>query len=109
MDPRCERCRGACCESLTLTIHPSSLDFQRFLELRSVPQRDGDAPLGTSFRRNFEVPCKALIDGRCSVYEFRPNVCELFTPGGPECESTVRARRSAEEAAAILGAITTVH
>lgn len=98
-DPRCVRCGGACCESITLDLSTTNNDFLRFLELRSKPQKKADGTVA----RNFEVPCYALIGGRCGIYNHRPQMCRDFEPGGVHCVATVTARRSADEAAAILG------
>ena len=88
----CAVCLGACCESITLNVRMPTDDLQRFVELRSKP-------IGND--RNFEVPCTALINGRCGIYPNRPQVCRDFEPGGTHCLSTVKARRSREQYAMI--------
>ena len=95
----CQRCGGACCESVTLDLATTNNDFLRFIELRSKPQKKADGTVA----RNFEVPCYAHVGGRCAIYDHRPQMCQDFVPGGPLCIATVMARRSAEEIVAILG------
>lgn len=94
----CGVCRGACCESITLDVQFGTDDLQRFLELRTKPVLvDG------RYQRNFNVPCSALMDGRCGIYPHRPQVCRDFAPGAPACLATVRARRTREQYQAIRG------
>lgn len=95
----CVRCGGACCESVTLEVNGPNNDFLRFLELRSQPQMQPSGKLA----RNFECRCLMLKAGRCLIYEQRPKMCAAFEPGGNFCRTTVEARRSADEALAILG------
>lgn len=95
----CAVCLGACCESITLNLQMDSDDMQRFLELRTKPVR-----IGAGYHRNFDVPCSALVEGRCGIYPSRPKVCRDFVPGGGSCLATVRARRTEEQYNAIKGA-----
>jgi Fe-S-cluster containining protein len=100
----CGKCGGACCEAVTLDITPfaQSVEFLRFLEFRSKPQpREVEGKVVTHFRM-FEAKCLMLQEGRCMVYSQRPEICRAFEPGSKNCESTVRARRTPEEAEAIL-------
>jgi hypothetical protein len=98
----CVRCGGACCETITLAVNGTNNDLMKFIELRSSPQAQPDG----STSRNFIVPCSMLKDGRCLIYDAgRPQMCKDFQPGGPHCQATVRARRSPEESAAILGEV----
>lgn len=94
----CEQCGGACCESVTLEIAGQNNDFLRFLELRSIPQMTEKGTIA----RNFNVPCSMLRCGRCLIYDTRPQMCKDFPPGGAHCRSTVIARRTPDEAAAIF-------
>jgi hypothetical protein len=71
-------------------------DLQRFLELRTKPIQ-----INGAFHRNFEVPCSALKDGRCVLYDVRPDVCRDFVPGSLPCFNTVRGRRTREQYDAI--------
>jgi hypothetical protein len=97
MNAACERCRGACCETITLDVAGTNNDLLRFIELRSIPQVNEQGKVA----RNFNVPCSMLQDGRCAIYETRPQMCRDFIPGSAYCVTTVLSRRSAEEAAAI--------
>lgn len=94
----CLRCGGACCESVTLEVKAPTADFQRFIELRSLPQLMAD---GRIFR-NFDARCHMLHEGRCVIYAQRPAMCVAFEPGGANCQATVRSRRTPAEADAIL-------
>lgn len=97
MTPDCRACAGACCETMTLRIQTESSDFLRWIRLRSTPVHRGD-----QVEYNFTVPCSALQQGRCAVYDTRPDMCRDFVPGSEDCVGTVRDRRSLEDVAAIL-------
>ncbi len=102
--PMCELCGGACCEAITLDITPfaQSSDFIRFIEFRSVPQvREVEGKQSVNMRM-FEARCLMLKNGRCCVYDCRPQMCQVFEPGGDSCRSTVMARRSVDQAQKIL-------
>ena len=90
---KCDVCRGACCESFSLPVEAlrgvPNPDAMRWVELHATK------PAGDL---RFECRCTALTtEGRCGIYETRPNVCRIFTPGGLDCLETVLARRSAED------------
>lgn len=95
-DP-CQPCDAGCCRHVgrppfTLVwdgpggrcLTPDWPDFPRWVaapaELRAAVRTDRLAnphPYG---------PCVWLgADGRCRGYEFRPDVCREFVPGGPDC------------------------
>ena len=41
-----------------------------------------------------EVKCNKLTDdGRCSIWETRPDVCRIFEEDGPDCRVVATARR----------------
>lgn len=93
----CERCRGACCESFSLpaiTILSPTADARRWIELHGT-NRPGHM-------LHFECRCTALTaEGRCGIYETRPQVCRVFKAGGVDCLDTLRRRRTPEEYQAI--------
>ena len=96
---RCDVCRGACCESISIGIKYDTDDLQNFLELRTKPiVQDGEV------RRNFECRCRMLTpEGRCAIYHTpaKPKLCTDYQPGSSYCLATVRARRSEAEFEAI--------
>ena len=80
--------------SLPIADIRAPADEMHWIRLHAVP--DGDTHL------EFAVPCRELAgDGRCSIYEDRPNVCRAYKPGGADCLDTVRRRRTVEEFYAI--------
>ena len=96
----CAVCRGACCESFTAEIymHPPNRDAQRWLELHATVENFGP-------KLTFECRCTALTsEGRCSIWEQRPMICELFIAGGRQCLDTVRKRRTPAQYQLIRGA-----
>jgi Fe-S-cluster containining protein len=90
----CERCRGACCEEMSLPRHDVlpglPPDETQWVTLHATP--DGPGWL------RFEVRCLALTTaGRCAVYTTRPRVCRDYEPGSTDCLTVVRRRRSAAD------------
>jgi Fe-S-cluster containining protein len=88
----CQACRGACCESLSVSFSQLAPVFQdrearRWLELHATEV--------TGATLTFEVRCTQLTTaGACGIYADRPFYCRVYRPGGPECLATVRARRT---------------
>ena len=92
--PACALCRGACCESFAL--NPQAWGWPahvcQWLEFHGEP-----SPLGVEF----PLPCKKLVDGRCSVYADRPAMCDQFAVGCDACKVCITRRRT-EQVAEIL-------
>jgi Fe-S-cluster containining protein len=58
-------------------------DVQRWLSYRGIMLVDH--PVYEN-KKSLKIPlvCKHLLpDGKCGMYEDRPNVCKEFPPGGP--------------------------
>jgi Fe-S-cluster containining protein len=82
----CQLCRGACCESIVLTLGLS--DSERWLGLHGRPIAPGQVELAT--------PCTQLCAGRCSIHASRPDHCRTYEVGGADCRATVLRRRPAD-------------
>ena len=98
----CKVCKGACCESFSMEVEmrPSNKDGQRWLELHAIKVEE---QLIIN-RLTFECRCTKLTsEGRCSIWEDRPMICELYIAGGRQCLETVKARRTPEEYSKIRG------
>lgn len=81
----CADCKGACCRQVVIRIGKPSPDELAWLETR------GEV-VGESWRIRSE--CKYLAeDGRCSIYEDRPQVCRDFRLDSPECKRSQEAIR----------------
>lgn len=83
MNPACEICQGACCESVVL--EPELNDVGAWLRLHGKDIGQGKIELAT--------PCSKLCGGKCSVWENRPEVCRVYEVGGVDCRATVLRRR----------------
>lgn len=95
MNPACQICRGACCESLVTTTPPTDSGF--WLALHGTALGDGRVELA--------VRCQALDScGGCTIHSMRPEHCRNFTVGGAECRATVLRRRP-KDASRILAAL----
>ena len=91
---KCKMC-GSCCSYLTIgSINSDSSyaepDTVKFLEYHGVQIVDNPVVKGT---KTLKVPVKCnnlLPNGKCGIYESRPDVCKNFPPGGvgiPECKA----------------------
>ena len=67
-----------------LPIRLKDDDVQRWVELH------GEA---TDMGVYFECRCSALKNGKCKIYDDRPDVCRKFEVGSPGCLSAIRRRR----------------
>ena len=78
----CENCNGACCQGLLMAYADESA--VELLELRGL--RCFQARAHDHGYEVFSPPCRFLNpEGKCSVYEMRPEGCKLYPVGGPSC------------------------
>ena len=84
MHPACKLCRGACCESIYLPLSGLNADGIRWFLAHGKPMAAGV---------ELECACLHLRDGRCSIYETRPDTCNIYQVGGEACQSVIRRRR----------------
>ena len=92
----CKLCRGACCEAIQIP-DTGNRDLDRWVGLhqpKSIARVLNAMILPTR--------CRALVDGKCSIYDSRPHVCVVYEPGGNSCRDTVNRGRSPSKAARIL-------
>lgn len=70
---------------------PADDDTGRWLSLRVVGPNDGP-------RLALRCRCSELTDdGRCGIYDTRPEICKRYEAGGAECLETVRLTRTPAE------------
>lgn len=81
----CERCKGACCESIFIPLKYKDEDAQRWLGFHGQEVETGIS---------FDCKCSKLKNGKCSIYESRPNVCKEYEPGSDACLNTILKRRN---------------
>ncbi len=86
----CDVCMspGACCKRLTLTgLFSEPMSRERveheLLKPEVFPQLKGVFQPGEQDERGvWRLWCTALLpNGRCSIYEDRPNLCRMYRPG----------------------------
>lgn len=88
MNPACDACKGACCETLVLRL-PEDGEVRVWLQLRGRAE---------SNQIRLDAPCSALDHGKCSIYTCRPEPCRVFEVGSPQCVASIRAQRPKDAA-----------
>lgn len=88
INPACDACSGACCESLVMAL-PADPEVAVWLTLKGRVE-------GTDVR--IPAPCQALDHGRCGIHQMRPLLCRVFLVGGPQCVKSIRANRPKDAA-----------
>lgn len=80
----CALCAGACCESIVMPVAIAGP--------AAVWLRYHGNPVGAL---GVELPCacRMLVDGKCSVYDHRPDNCRADVVGGQMCRDAVKRRR----------------
>lgn len=71
---RCRECGGACCCSFS----DVEISWEEYERLRAHGARNLQLALHGRHRLVIDYGCEFLIDGRCSIYEIRPDVCRRF-------------------------------
>ena len=74
-DERCQRCGGACCRSFTAV----EITWEEYERLRSLGACRLQLSLYGPHRLEIDCGCEFLVQGRCSIYDKRPDVCRRFT------------------------------
>ena len=83
VDEPCRSCRGACCESVSLVMGGVFTDDQkRWLEFHGLKVEGVDVRI--------PVRCEKLVDGRCGIYETRPQLCRMYVVWGQSCRAVMR-------------------
>lgn len=71
---RCQECGGVCCNSFA-NIEISWEEYERLQELGAKRLQ---LSLYGHHILDIEYGCEFLVDGRCSIYEARPDICRRF-------------------------------
>lgn len=72
----CEICKGACCERFGINFKDHSEDTFRWFAYH------GESKGRIVF---FDCKCKWLKDGKCSIYDDRPQLCKDYAVGSRPC------------------------
>lgn len=73
-DGRCRDCDGCCCRSF-----PSvEISWPEYQALEALGARRLELSLTGHHRLLIENGCEFLVDGRCSIYASRPEICRRF-------------------------------
>jgi Fe-S-cluster containining protein len=74
-DERCRECGGVCCSSFVAV----EITWEEYQRLQSLGAGKLQFSLFGPHRLVIDYGCEFLIQGRCSIYEKRPDVCRRFT------------------------------
>ena len=72
---RCKTCGGICCSSFAAI----EISWEEYERLRSLGARRLQLSLYGAHRLVIDYGCEFLVQGRCSIYDSRPDVCRRFT------------------------------
>lgn len=72
---RCKTCGGVCCSSFVSV----EITWEEYERLRELGARRLHLSLYGAHRLEIDYNCEFLVQGRCSIYEKRPDVCRRFT------------------------------
>lgn len=73
-DTRCKDCDGACCRSFPNV----ELSWAEYEELSVLGASRLYFSISGHHKLIIENGCEFLADGKCSIYEHRPDVCRRF-------------------------------
>ncbi|MBV5340858.1 MAG: YkgJ family cysteine cluster protein [Deltaproteobacteria bacterium] len=73
-DDRCRSCGGICCSSFTAV----EISWDEYERLQGLGARRLQLSLFGAHKLEIDCGCEFLSDGRCSIYEARPDICRRF-------------------------------
>jgi len=82
MNDICEECKGKCCQGI-IDVYSSDEIFYDETLVCEAEDTKYDRQMQTVENNR----CIALKDGKCTIYEKRPQVCRLFEVGNRCCEN----------------------
>lgn len=82
--PACAMCKGACCETIMVDQNQLSPDTAKWFSYHGNVWKNWV---------ELQTPCQMLVDGKCSIYETRPEMCKEAVVGGLACILSIRRRR----------------
>jgi len=98
MDP-CFKCMGACCEYVMIDISKAPPDLSWWWSLHGTNAHYK----GRDFIE-LDARCRLLDKfGKCTSYDFRPDLCEKFEVGGDLCRMAIKRQRGEGAIERILG------
>lgn len=87
MNSPCLICRGACCETVAVPFKSIPQESIDWLNMHKEIKADKSG-------MRFETKCEHLTDeGKCGIYEKRPQLCRKYKIGSPACLAAINSRR----------------
>jgi Fe-S-cluster containining protein len=74
-DECCQACGGACCRSFS----DVALTWDEYKRLQELGATRLQLSLTGPHRLVIDYNCEFLVNGRCSIYEDRPEICRRFS------------------------------
>lgn len=73
-DERCQSCGGICCSSFAAV----EISWEEYQRLKTLGAQRLQLSLCGPHRLEIDCGCEFLADGRCSIYDARPDICRRF-------------------------------
>ena len=73
-DNRCQECGGICCRSFAAV----EISWDEYERLQGLGARRLQLSLYGPHKLEIDCGCEFLVQGRCSIYEARPDICRRF-------------------------------
>ena len=71
---RCQKCGGVCCSSFASV----EISWDEYERLQDLGAKRLQLSLFGSHKFEIDYGCEFLSQGRCSIYEARPDICRRF-------------------------------
>jgi len=95
MHDACRICHGACCLYLTLPVKEDELVYD-WLKLRGEERLHGIS---------IKCKCSKLSNGRCTIYNERPEICRTYEVGSSSCLDAIERHHNRQTRRRIIEAI----
>ena len=85
MQNQCKNCNGKCCVGDIEVIPSDSIYSNDNLTVLILNKQYNERNTDRFMRVNKDNQCICLIDGLCSIYDNRPDICKKFQYGSQCC------------------------
>lgn len=80
MNQACKECKGSCCKLISFPMS-NNAQLDEYFSKRGYKTESG---------YSLDCICPHLKDGKCSIQDVKPYICEIYEVGSQACRNAVK-------------------